>query len=382
MSGPLDDPVLRLKKEEDKVGMLRHQHMQEEDEQLQDDNEQNNNNDVLQRMIALTFVALPTLTSEEDLEVWDTQLRSSLAPYELLRYLDSDVPEPDKDDIVAHAIWEADRADIYRVITTSLKSNILSRMTRIGWNPEVVDPRATYKKVFEALLPATVNTTRLLIQEYITIEPSKFDTMDRYIDRLCVLRQRLRNLGIINPPETDICPVLTAIKESYPNLYKRNIRKMEDKSLTWDDLIKDMTKTCVDLDMKKNFVNVTVGNSGNDNKKMDDRSKPPSDKKRSTYGNIKCRDCDRHFNHEVKHCSGCGWHHNPKQVCWACNPEKAPDSWPKKARFLAKKNAPSSTAAPHPNSGVANPTTSATRGVFHCTNFASIRPSFHSGPRI
>lgn len=53
MSGPLDDPVLRLKKEEDKVGMLRHQHMQEEDEQLQDDNEQNNNNDVLQRMIAL-----------------------------------------------------------------------------------------------------------------------------------------------------------------------------------------------------------------------------------------------------------------------------------------------------------------------------------------
>ncbi|KAL2198253.1 hypothetical protein P885DRAFT_76961 [Corynascus similis CBS 632.67] len=201
------------------------------------------------------FVTLPTLKGEADLEVWDSQLRSSLAPYRLSRYLDNDVPEPDEDDITAYITWEADRADIYRVITASLmNSPVWSRMTRIGWNPEVVDPRATYQKVFEALQPSTANATRLLIQEFIEIKPSKFDTMDRYIDRLCVLRQRLRNLGIINPLEIEVYPVLTAIKETYPEGYERNLRKMEEKSLTLDDFVKDMTKTCVDHDMEKALV--------------------------------------------------------------------------------------------------------------------------------
>ncbi|KAL2166138.1 hypothetical protein VTG60DRAFT_3254 [Thermothelomyces hinnuleus] len=243
--------MFRHEEEEDEVEMLQYQDIQEEDKQLQDDNTQNNRERdtvFIKQLQALasgngsgtplftekrTFVALPTLSGEEDLEAWDTQLRSSLAPYKLFRYLDSDVPKPDKDDIVAYGIWEADRVDIYRVITTSLKkSNIWSRMTRIGWNPEVVDPRATYKKVFEALQHSTINTTRLLIQDYIEIKLSRFDTMDRYIDRLYVLRQQLRNLGIINALEIDIYLVLTAIKESYPKLYERNIRKMEDKSLT------------------------------------------------------------------------------------------------------------------------------------------------------
>jgi len=96
------------------------------------------------------FVPLPLLNSEKDLEAWDTQLRSSLTPYNLFRYLDSDVPEPDKEDTIAYGAWEADGADIYRVITISLKSAVWSRITRIGWNLEVVDPRATYRKVFEA----------------------------------------------------------------------------------------------------------------------------------------------------------------------------------------------------------------------------------------
>jgi hypothetical protein len=109
-----------------------------------------------------TFVTLPVLKSEEDLEVWDSQLRASVAPYGLFKYLDRYIPEPE--DESEHNAWKADRSDIFKLIVASLKiSTIRSRMIRNGWKPDDIDPRAAYKKVFEALQHGTVHTTRLLI---------------------------------------------------------------------------------------------------------------------------------------------------------------------------------------------------------------------------
>jgi hypothetical protein len=42
-----------------------------------------------------TFVTLPVFKSEEDLEVWDSQLRAAVAPYGLFKYLDRYIPEPE-----------------------------------------------------------------------------------------------------------------------------------------------------------------------------------------------------------------------------------------------------------------------------------------------
>lgn len=327
-----------------------------------------------------TFVTLPLLTSEAELENWDSQLRAALAPYELYKYLDDDVPEPDEADKDALNTWKADRADIYKLITASLKkSTIWSRMTRIGWKPEIVDPRAAYRKVFEALQHGTANTTRMVIQELMELKPAKFDTMDNYINRLCVLRNRLRNTGIINPLEMDVYPVLTAIKDNYTELFERNIRKMEKKTLTWEDLIKDMTETCVDKDIiRKGLVNVNIeaGKKKKDEAGATTSTTAPStatgDKKHK-----KCNDCERTFKGPVKHCH-CGHHHRPGGKCWSCNPELAPDEWPRKAEMMAKKNEGTSTASLHQNSGLSNPQTSSARTVnlLHSTNFASLQPSF------
>ncbi|KAK4154824.1 hypothetical protein C8A00DRAFT_42498 [Chaetomidium leptoderma] len=247
-----------------------------------------------------TFVTLPVLTSEAELENWDSQLRAALAPYELYKYLDTDIPEPDEADKAAHGTWKADRADIYKLITASLKkSTIWSRMTRIGWKPEIVDPRAAYRKVFEALQHGTANTTRMVIQELMELKPTKFDTMDNYINRLCVLRNRLRNTGIMNPLEMDVYPVLTAIKDNYTELFDRNIRKMEKKTLTWEDLIKDMTETCVDKDIiKKGLVNVNVETG---KKKKDDANAtastaaPAAPAATGGRPRKKCNECDETF---------------------------------------------------------------------------------------
>ncbi len=108
------------------------------------------------------FVTLLNLTGESQLETWESQLRASLAPYKLFRYLAEDIAKPDDEDDEALSTWTTDRADIFRLITaSSLKNPIIwSRMTRLGWNPEDVDPRETYKKVFDALRLGTAKTTR------------------------------------------------------------------------------------------------------------------------------------------------------------------------------------------------------------------------------
>lgn len=325
-----------------------------------------------------TFVTLPVLKSEEDLEVWDSQLRASLAPYSLFKYLDRDVAEPEEDD--KYKTWKADRSDIFKLIVASLKNgNIWSRMMRIGWKPDDVDPRAAYTKVFEALQHGTVHTTRLLIKEYMALKPKSYDNMDKYIDRLCTLRTRLRNMKIINPLEMDVYPVLTAIESDYPELFDRNIRKMDEKTLTWEDLVKDMTETCVDRDSKKGtFANIKIHEKGS-NKKPDaakdkDTSSTKLSAKQQKFGTIKCPDCDKYFKKTVRHCE-CGHHYDPRSVCWACNPEAAPDTWHRKAELIAQRATTQASTGPlHQNSGVANPATNPIRltSLLQSTNFAML----------
>jgi hypothetical protein len=369
----------------------------------------NNNTATVEKRV---FVTLPVLTNENELENWDSQLRAALAPYGLFKYLEKDIPKPeptgeDDDDFVNElSKWNTDRADIFKLMTASLKKGtIWSRMTRIGWKPEHVDPRQTYLKVFEALQHGTVHTTRLLIKEYFELRPAKFDSMDAYINRVCTVRQRLRNIGIAHPLETDVYTVLSAVKESYPELFDRNIKKMEDKTLTWEILVKDMTETCVDRDSaKKAMVNVSVNSTGkkkkddttnttssstdiaNDGKKTEEQRRADRIKQ---FGDKKCSQCDKYFKFEVRHCNGCNRHYNPANCCWFCSPEKAPETWKYKAEYMEKKKAnanattTTSTALVHQNSGLANPANSAARAMhlLHSTNFMTMQPHFREGPR-
>ncbi|KAK4148584.1 hypothetical protein C8A00DRAFT_38835, partial [Chaetomidium leptoderma] len=79
-----------------------------------------------------TLVSLPQLTDERDLETWDAHVRASLAPDDLFRYLEKDVPEPKDKTSAEWRQWRTDRQDIFKLLTASIKkATIMSRMTRI-----------------------------------------------------------------------------------------------------------------------------------------------------------------------------------------------------------------------------------------------------------
>ena len=51
---------------------------------------------------------------------------------------------------------------------------------------------------------------------------------------------------------------------------------------------------------------------------------------------LRCKKCNRDVNENYIHCDTCQ-RCRPGSVCWACEPEKAPDSWPGKRDALRKK---------------------------------------------
>lgn len=248
-----------------------------------------------------TLVAVPALNGEGDLEVWESQIRASLAPDNLFRYLEKDIPEPEDQDSTEWKRWKTDRQDIFKLLTASLKkASVMSRMTRIGWKPDDVDPRRLYLKAFEALQHGTEETLRMLTYEFFTMTPKKFDSMDAYISRVCVLRQRQRTAGLEHPLKTDLFTVLTAIKPSHSEIYERCMAKIEENDLKWDDFIKELTEKCVDTDINK-LANTAIKidgkkaqNNQNNNKSQDSSAQlANSNSNQQGQQRIKCSVCDR-----------------------------------------------------------------------------------------
>jgi hypothetical protein len=339
-----------------------------------------------------TLSSIPQLTDEKDLEVWDTQVRASLAPDDLFRYLEKDVPEPEDKTTDEWRQWKMDRQDIYKLLTASIrKATIISRMTRIGWKPDDVDPRKMYMKAFEALQHGTEETARRLTNQFFTMTPKQFDSMDAYVTRVCTIRQRLRTAGLKHPLKTDIYTVLTAIKDAYPEVFERGMRKLEKDDLEWDDFIKELTERCVDKDINK-MANATVKvKAPTQAQGTTQTTTAPaanagakSNKPNGDTDKINCDVCTKLVNKNLVHCLDCNGH-KPRnaEVCWTCNPEQAPDTFKYKAERMKKKAeaAASSTTGPlRQNSGVSNPSTSAQRSNFFLsTNFMTMRPQadFH-----
>ncbi|GAB1312040.1 hypothetical protein MFIFM68171_02250 [Madurella fahalii] len=93
--------------------------------------------------------------------------------------------------------------------------------------------------------------------------------------------------------------------------------------------------------------------------KTDQKTPNSSSKNNNKVNNeekLDCQVCDKPLLWGgASHCSDCGYHHR-RDICWWCNPEKAPDSWLKKKEALTRKAAKKSTTAPlHQQSGIAHP---------------------------
>jgi hypothetical protein len=58
---------------------------------------------------------------------------------------------------------------------------------------------------------------------------------------------------------------------------------------------------------------------------------------------VQCSEYDRMILPGRRYCEECSWHPGGP-VCWSCNPEQAPDTWPHKEAFVEKKKTKTKTA--------------------------------------
>ncbi|KAL2149534.1 hypothetical protein VTH82DRAFT_8185 [Thermothelomyces myriococcoides] len=145
---------------------------------------------------------LPAIWLVDDLEAWNMQLHSSLMRYGLEKYIKSDVPPPDQNDVSAYQTWQDDRADVYYLITASLKkSDVWLKMRNIGWKWDVIDPFATYKKVLEVFQHGLIHSGNLILEEYEQLRAHKFDSMDSFLNKLTSLKSRL---GVFNMKANEV----------------------------------------------------------------------------------------------------------------------------------------------------------------------------------
>ena len=127
---------------------------------------------------------------------------------------------------------------------------------------------------------------------------------------------------------------------------------------------------------------------GNNNKN-NNTDNPGGNQGRSSHETVTCSTCKATIFKFTKHCyGGCGKHHYG-DVCWYCEPDRAPDDWKGKEKAIAdkkerEKNKTSTTGPLHQQSGNANPSTAdekkKNKSVFFSTNLLAL-PHFHKGPQ-
>ncbi|KAL2023765.1 hypothetical protein VTK56DRAFT_1479 [Thermocarpiscus australiensis] len=303
-----------------------------------------------------TFDPLPMLSSEGNLDEWDQLLMANLASNNLSRYIEKDVPAPEDKESPEYATWLEDRQEIFQLIMTSLGTDTIWRMRMIGWVPDGGNPRDAYIKVLEALQP-----TQLVVKEFFELKPENFESLDAYLNRVYLLRQRMGILEV-DLETAEMWTILSAMKDSCPDLYERNARMLKDKSLTFETLISDMTAEAAaerlrrkdseksdgvsiltaleSSTVNKANMNATIpSNKTNDDAStiMNNTNKTSQSDTLKEKGMKNCGECGLKVQKSSTHCKGCGRHYPRKAACWVCHPEEAPIQWPGWERALRAK---------------------------------------------
>ncbi|KAK3689402.1 hypothetical protein B0T22DRAFT_440881 [Podospora appendiculata] len=172
---------------------------------------------------------------EASLNEWKSDLHSMLKALRLQQYIQEDAPGPRPTTSRANHEWKNQRASVQRILVRSLSLNhITAAMKRMGWTPHEVDPRGTFLKAFRVFLQ---DTTDMLLEEYIALRPSAFESFRYYVLHLQFLKDRLAFLDLPMDDNTHIWLALNGIKQRYPDDHANWVRMMKRGTLSWNRLM-------------------------------------------------------------------------------------------------------------------------------------------------
>ena len=336
------------------------------------------------------------IKKQEDFPVWRDKLIRVLQRHGLDRYILTEIPRPG-DNGVELKQWLDDRADVddyLQAVVGDIK--VWNNLRGMGWKATDLDPKKTFDYLVQYFEGGSVDGSVLLLQEFATIHREAFSSMEAYQSRVNYLRERLQVDGSAfkMPDDGYTWLALRGVLREYPDLYNRCVLSIQSKGLTWAALMAEFQRVAVTENAQPALFKI-------DKSKAEDKDSLQRNNNNRPDGPVKtCMTCNSTTPEDYVHCDKCAHHRKYNtEVCWWCEPDKAPAGWRNKKRakqYLKARQSSSTTAATtttintattaplHQQSGVSNPSTSKPdkpKSVLFSTNLTNLPASdFSKGP--
>ncbi|KAK3338103.1 hypothetical protein B0H65DRAFT_434945 [Neurospora tetraspora] len=297
--------------------------------------------------MSLTPSSLVYLEGERNIDDWEQGLEAELDCLGLTDYIFGTVVEPDqvaKPD--AHKTWFTQRANAMKILLATLKNQaVITTLTINGWDRKNKDPKVLYDLIQSCIARVTNEARSEVLAEFLAIKRANFDTMASFLNRYTLLRKRVQDAKFEMTDDFEVTLLFNAVKHHYPVDARHWAASLEDKTLTVGGLLAKLSNIG-NAESRTSSINVNIQMSTNGNSNSntgggssDNKGSKKEDKR------VDCPKCNKKMYPSQKHMA-CGHHVTAKaDICWFCNPDKAPDTWRPKKDAIAKKAGTSGTAA-------------------------------------
>ncbi|KAH8819144.1 hypothetical protein F5884DRAFT_759654 [Xylogone sp. PMI_703] len=262
-----------------------------------------------------SLLHIPPLKGEENLEEWNFMLRKTLEYNDLLKYIETSIPEPVA--VAEKPQWRKERVAIGMIIGVTI-TNVYKQLIASGWDSNESNPKVTYDKIMTAIPKVSELTIVQMAEEIGCIRRKNFESFIKFHDRLQYLKRRL---GAYLQDDMAILLSFVVIKEEYNLEYRTWSRDWKEKRLTWSKLMEEFLALAGSEKADTSFAAL------NKNSKFITTSLNTDSKKKY------CVMCDRKVSKTVNHCIECNTCY-PGKVCWKKHPEQVPDTWNGKKKAL------------------------------------------------
>ncbi|EAQ84778.1 hypothetical protein CHGG_08792 [Chaetomium globosum CBS 148.51] len=297
-----------------------------------------------------TFEKVPELKKKEDFLTWRDKLLTSLKSAGLEAHILTGVPEPADDDEKRQ--WRYDRIDVDNLIQSTIADiNVWTLLRGQGWKVTDQDPKSTFDHLTQHFDKYTHKATYDIAREFFNIRRGDYDKFTTFQIRLNYLYQRINETDYKMQESAATLNAIQAISDAYPDLYTRSMTNLRNNKLSWADLMLEFNELASQEATQPALSNVKYGkdktkkvegdatssSSNTRSTSMTNKNNERQNSWKSKNQRVDCKECDKDIYTGQAHCGGCGFHYPKALICWWCNPEQAPENWPKRDSALKAK---------------------------------------------
>lgn len=182
---------------------------------------------------------IPKLIKAENSHTWRASLIEMLDRYQLTKYIDKDVPEPE--DPRARRGWQIDRLDVNDYIQATVSDRGFWEAARVqgAWSATDINPKKTFDLVMSWCTGiASPEWCILASQEIFDHRCEEFGSLAAFQARVIYLKEYLEKSDFGMPEKGYIWLVLKGIALKYPDIYTRCVARIE--TMTWGLLMDEL----------------------------------------------------------------------------------------------------------------------------------------------